>query len=347
VTRLARLAGRLDEPLLVTSGVNLRYLTGFVSSHAALVVEPDRTTLYTDFRYVEAAREVDGVEVVQSPRDMVGHLAETLSGRRIAFEAAHTSYASYRRLAAGGVDLVPANGVVEELRRVKDGAEIESMRRAAAISDRVYEALTGVRFVGRTERDLAWWIESRFHDFGAEAVAFDVLVASGAQAARPHGRPRDVQIPQGTLVIVDAGATVDGYRSDCTRTFATGDLPGELGEAYELCLRAQLDALATLGPGAGHRAVDAAARDTIEAAGHGAHFGHGLGHGVGLEVHEAPLLRAEASEQLTLEPGNVLTVEPGIYLRGVGGVRIEDLVLVTPTGHERLTGFTKDLLTVE
>ena len=347
MSRLARLAGRLDEPLLVTSGVNLRYLTGFVSSHAALVVEPDRTTLYTDFRYVAAAQEVERVDVVEAPRDMIGFLAETLSGRRIAFEAAHTSYASYRRLSAGGVELVPANGVVEELRRVKDGAEIEAIRRAAAISDRVYEALTDERFVGRTERDLAWWIESRFHDFGAEAIAFDVLVASGAQAARPHGGPRDVPIPRGTLVIVDAGATVDGYRSDCTRTFATGDLPRELGEAYELCLRAQLAALAVLGPGAGHRAVDAAARDAIEAGGHGAHFGHGLGHGVGLEIHEAPFLRVEAPELLTLEPGNVLTVEPGIYLPGLGGVRIEDLVLVTPSGHERLTGFTKDLLTVQ
>ncbi len=346
MSRLARLGGRLEEPLLVTSGVNVRYLTGFVSSHAALVVEPDRTTLYTDFRYAEAAREVEGVEVVQTPRDLIGHLAGTLSGRRIAFEAAHTSYAAYRRLVSGGIDLVPANGVVEELRSVKDADEIEAMRRAAGISDLVFEALTGERFTGRTERELAWWIDQRFRDFGAERTSFDTLVASADQAARPHGGSRDVPIPSGTLVIVDAGAVVGGYCSDCTRTFATGDLPPQLAEAYELCLRAQLDALAALRPGAGHRAVDAAARAPIEAAGMGREFGHGLGHGVGLEVHEAPYLRPEAPEELTLEPGNTVTVEPGIYLPGTGGVRIEDLVLVTSSGHERLTGFTKDLLTV-
>jgi Xaa-Pro aminopeptidase len=147
-------------------------------------------------------------------------------------------------------------------------------------------------------------------------------------------------------VIVDAGAMVDGYCSDCTRTFATGDLPPSLADAYELCRRAQLDALAAIQPGVAHRAADAASRQAIEAAGLSEQYGHGAGHGVGLEVHEAPYLRQEAPEELVLQPGNVVTVEPGIYLPGVGGVRVEDLVLVTAAGHERLTTFTKDLLTV-
>jgi Xaa-Pro aminopeptidase len=346
VNRLARLAGRLEEPLLVLSGVNVRYLTGFASSNAALLVEPGRTTLYTDFRYAEAAREVAGVELVVTPRDLLGYVAQGLAGRRLAFEAEHTSYASYRRLAAAGVELLPANGVVEELRAVKDADEIAAIRRAAAISDEMFEGLTKERFTRRTERELAWWVEQRLRELGADRAAFDVLVASGGQAARPHGKPRDVAIQAGTLVIVDAGAMVDGYCSDCTRTFATGDLPPSLADAYELCRRAQLDALAAIQPGVAHRAADAASRQAIEAAGLSEQYGHGAGHGVGLEVHEAPYLRQEAPEELVLQPGNVVTVEPGIYLPGVGGVRVEDLVLVTAAGHERLTTFTKDLLTV-
>jgi Xaa-Pro aminopeptidase len=346
VNRLARLAGRLEDPLLVLSGVNIRYLTGFASSNAALLVEPGRTTLYTDFRYAEAARDVSGVEVVITPRDLVGYLGHVLSGRRLAFEAAHLSYASYRRLAAAGVELLPANGVVEELRAVKDPDEITAIRRAAAISDEMFEGLTNERFTGRTERELAWWVERRLRELGAERAAFDVIVASGEQAARPHGTPRDVPIADGTLVIVDAGAMVEGYCSDCTRTFATGDLPQRLANVYDLCARAQLDALAAIQPGVGLRAADAASRRAIEAAGLSEQYGHGAGHGVGLEVHEAPFLRPEAPEELVLQPGNVVTVEPGIYLPAEGGVRIEDLVLVTADGHEQLTTFTKDLLTV-
>jgi Xaa-Pro aminopeptidase len=346
VNRLARLAGRLEEPLLVLSAVNVRYLTGFASSNAALLVEPGRTTLYTDFRYADAARTVEGVELVVTPRDMLGYLAERLAGRRLAFEAAHTSYAAYRRLVATGVELLASNGVVEELRAIKDAEEIAAIRRAAAIADEVFESLTAERFTGRTERELAWWIEQRLRTLGAERVAFDVLVASGKQAARPHGGPRDVPIAAGTVVVVDAGALVDGYRSDCTRTFATGDLPQQLADAYELCRRAQLDALTAIRPGVPHRAADAASRQAIEAAGLGELYGHGAGHGVGLEIHEAPFLRPDAPEELTLQRGHVVTVEPGIYLPGVGGVRVEDLVLVTADGHERLTTFTKDLLTV-
>jgi Xaa-Pro aminopeptidase len=285
--------------------------------------------------------------VVQTRRDLFGELAELLAGQRVAVESQHLAYADAARLQASGVELVPTFGLVETLRAVKDEPEVEAIRRAAAISDGVFAALAEERFTGRTERELSWWIERELRECGAEALAFPVAVAAGRHGARPHAEPRDDPVPEGTLVIVDAGCRVDGYCSDCTRTFATGDLPEQLAEAYDLCLRAQLDALAAIGPGVGLRDVDAASRVAIDGAGLGERYGHGLGHGVGLEVHESPVLRREADPGAVLEPGNVVTVEPGIYLSGVGGVRIEDLVLVTESGHERLTGAPKELLVVE
>jgi Xaa-Pro aminopeptidase len=346
MTRSQRLADRLEHPLLVTCSTNVRYLTGLSSSNAAALVEPDGTTLYTDFRYAEAARALTDVTVVETRRDLLGELAERLAGRQIAFEAAHLSYADHGRLGAAGIELVPTAGLVETLRAVKQSAEVEAIRRAAAISDEVFESLADVRFTDCTERELAWWIEQRFHDLGAESIAFPVVVAAGENGARPHAEPRAEPIRAGTLVTVDAGCRVDGYCSDCTRTFATGDVGGELLQAYELCAQAQEDALSAIRPGVAARAVDAASRVRVEQAGLGERYGHGLGHGVGLDVHEAPTLRPDTPSAILLEPGNVVTVEPGLYLPGVGGVRIEDLVLVTAEGPERLTRATKRLTTV-
>jgi Xaa-Pro aminopeptidase len=346
MTRGERLADLLDHPLLVTCPTNVRYLTGLSSSNAAALVEPGATTLYTDFRYAEAARAIAEITSVETRRDLIGELAERLATRQVAFEAAHLSYADSVRLAAAGIELVPTTGIVEALRAVKERVEIDAIRRAAEISDDVFEALAGVRFTGRTERELAWWIEGRFHDLGAESLAFPVVVAAAENGARPHARPRAVPIPVGTLVTVDAGCRVDGYCSDCTRTFATGDVGDELRRAYELCSLAQDDALAALRPGIAARDVDAASRTRLEHAGLGERYGHGLGHGVGLDVHEAPTLRPDTPSTELLEPGNVVTVEPGLYLPGVGGVRIEDLVLVTADGPERLTRATKELTAV-
>jgi Xaa-Pro aminopeptidase len=335
----------LGEPLLVTYGVNVRYLTGFESSNAALLVEPGgETTLYADFRYAEAARAVAGVTFVETKRDVIGALAERLAGRRVAFEAARVTVAQHETLTAGGVALSPSQGVVESLRAVKDAGELDAIRRAAAISDRVYEALAEERFTGRTEAELAWWIERTFHELGADGLSFGSIVASGRNGARPHGRPGADVIGAGTLVTVDIGCVVDGYCSDCTRTFATGALPPELADAYGLCERAQRDGVAAVRAGAQGREVDAASRVAIEAAGLGSAYGHGLGHGVGLEVHELPTLRPESTDTLAI--GNVVTVEPGLYLTGLGGCRIEDLVIVTEGGCEILTGYTKQLVTV-
>ena len=345
MSRLARLAAGLDAPLLVTDGVNVRYLSGFRSSNCALLVDPEgTTTLYTDFRYLEAARSVDGVEVVQTQRDVAGALAELLAGRRVGFEALKISFSHWAKIGAGGVELLPTRGVVEALRAVKDATELDAIRRAAAISDEVYTALSRERLVGRTESEVAWWIERTFREAGAEALAFDSIVASGENGARPHAGAGETVIREGTLVTVDTGCRVDGYCSDCTRTFATGELPPRLADAYELVLRAQLDGLAAVRAGAHGRDVDAASRVGIVAAGLGEAYGHGLGHGLGMEVHEAPVLRPESDD--TLVVGNVVTVEPGLYLPGVGGCRIEDAVVVTEDDCEILTSFTKELLTL-
>jgi Xaa-Pro aminopeptidase len=345
VSRLERLGARLERPLLVTKGVNVLYLTGLHSSNAAVLVEPTgASTLYTDFRYAQGAREVEDVTFVETSRYVIRALAGILSGREIAFESEHTSFAAYQTLQGGGVDLQPTTGVVERLRAVKDEREIASMRRAGALSDQVFDELSRERFVGRTEAELVWWIDRRFRELGASGSSFDTMVGFGEMGARPHGHPRDdVTIPRGTTVVVDTGCVVDGYCSDCTRTFLTGE-DDRLGELYALCLQAQLAGLAAVAPGAHGRDVDAASRVAIEAAGLGEAYGHGLGHGVGLEIHEAPVLRPESED--VLEPGNVVTVEPGIYLAGELGVRIEDLVLVTGDGRERLTTVTKEPIVV-
>jgi Xaa-Pro aminopeptidase len=345
MSRIERLASRIEEPLLVTGLVNVRYLTGLQSSNAAVLVDPaGEATLYTDFRYAEAARDVEGVEFHQTPRYVVSALAELLSGRRVAVEATHLSLASADTLRAGGVELVSTTGVVEGLRAVKEPQELEAMRRAGAISDRVYTELAEQPFVGRTETELAWWLEQAWHEAGADGPSFDGIVAFGENGARPHAKLRDMPIPEGTLVVVDAGCSVDGYASDCTRTFFTGEPDGRLRELYDLCLQAQLDGLAAVRPGAVGRDVDAASRVAIEAAGMGDRYGHGLGHGVGLDIHEEPNLRPESSS--VLEVGNVVTVEPGLYLSGDVGVRIEDMVVVTDDGCERLTAVTKDPVVV-
>ena len=343
--RIEALATRIELPLLVTAPANVWYLTGLRSSNAALLVEPDASaTVYSDFRYAQKVRAVDGVEFVETSRYLFSSLAELLSGRRLGYEEGYLTMASHRTLSEGGLDLVPTTGLVEGLRAVKDDVELAAIRRAAALSDEVFGGLAEEQFTGRTERELAWWIERRFREAGAEATAFQVTVAAGQNADAPHADPGDRVIERGMLVVVDAGCKVDGYCSDCTRTFSTGDPPQRLLDAFELCLDAQLAGLAAVRPGVSGRDADAASREPIEDAGLGSAYGHGLGHGVGIEVHEAPVLRPESHD--VLQPGNVVTVEPGIYLPGEGGVRIEDLVLVTADGSERLTQFPKELATV-
>jgi Xaa-Pro aminopeptidase len=341
--RVERLREFLEEPLLVTNPTNVLYLLGFKSSNAALLVEKDRGRLFTDFRYSEAARAVEGVEFEETKRALLADLARRLSGP-IGFEADFVSYSGYETLRGGSIEPVPRRGLVERLRAVKDDDELGAIKRACEITDHVFERLVEERFVGRTERELAWAIEQLFHDEGAEAVAFETIVASGPNSARPHGRATDRQIGRGETVIVDTGCVVGGYASDYTRTFTTGFVEGPIKQAYALVLAAQQAGFDALRAGVRGVDADAAARLVVDRTALAGTFGHGLGHGLGLEVHEAPRLSTESTD--TLAAGNVVTVEPGIYLEGRAGIRIEDNVVVTNDGIRNFTGFRKDLITV-
>jgi Xaa-Pro aminopeptidase len=351
VSRADRVADELEvDALLITDLVNLRYVTGFTGSNGMAVVGRDIRRFITDFRYVEqAAAEVDGFDREQAPQNFDGALKEGWpdGSFRLGFEEQNISvrrHARLRDLLPERIELVPAGDIVESLRAVKDADEIARIAEAAELADEVYGMLREQGLVGRTEREVAFELETEMRRRGAEP-SFPSIVASAERGALPHAEPTGEPIPRGTLVTLDIGAQLDGYCSDCTRTWATGELPDDLAEAYELVRRAQAEALASVRPGPEGREVDAVARDIIEAAGHGEHFGHGLGHGVGLEVHEGPRLARTAEARLV--PGNVVTVEPGIYLPGRGGVRIEDLVVVTEDGHRVLSGTTKDLIYVD
>ena len=342
--RIERLRELLEEPLLITNPVNVLYLTGFDSSNAALLVEPDRTRLFTDFRYIESARAVEGVEAVQTKRTLIGWLAENLSGR-FGFESNVLPWSFAEQLRTDGIELVPRKGLVERLRAVKDGGELEAFRRACAITDRMFERLVSeVPFVGRRERDVAWDITRLYHEEGAAAEAFEAIVGSGPTGARPHARAGERVIGSGELVVIDTGCLVGGYCSDYTRTLATGELDAEMQAAYEVVLAAQQAGLEAIRAGVSGVDADAAARDVIEGSDFNGTFGHGLGHGLGLDVHELPRLSTESSD--TLAAGNVVTVEPGVYLEGRFGIRIEDDVIVTDDGIENPVRFTKELVTV-
>ncbi len=342
--RIERLRESLEEPLLVTNPTNILYLFGFKSSNAALLVDHERARLFTDFRYAEAARTVEGVEFEETKRALLWDLAGRLSGR-VGFEADYVSYSGYETLKASSVEPVPRRGLVERLRAVKDAEEIAAIKRACEVTDRVFERLAGEPFVGRTEREVAWTIAQLFHDEGADRPAFESIVASGPNSARPHARATEREIRSGETVIVDTGCFVDGYTSDYTRTFATGPVDGVIKEAYAVVLAAQEAGLDAVRSGIAGVDADEAARRVVDETSFAGTFGHGLGHGLGLEVHEAPRLSTESTD--TLASGNVVTVEPGIYLEGRAGIRIEDDVVVTNGGIENLTGVRKDLITVD
>jgi Xaa-Pro aminopeptidase len=308
-----------------------------------VLVEQDRVRLFTDFRYAERARELEGVEVEQTERFIYGDLAGRIPDT-IGFEADAVTYANHEVLRQTGASLVPRRGLVESLRSVKEPGELDAIRQASRITDSVYERLAGEQFSGRTEKQLVWRMTELFHELGADEPAFAIDIAAGPTAASPHAVPGDRLVEEGDLVLVDAGARLDHYCSDCTRTFAVGEVSDSLREIYDVTKEAQQAGLDAVRAGTTGRDADAAARAVIADAGYGENFGHGLGHGLGLMVHEAPTLRPESKD--TLEAGNVVTVEPGIYLSGVGGVRIEDPVVVTDDGCEVLTAFTKQLMSV-
>ncbi|QYC40670.1 putative peptidase [Nonomuraea coxensis DSM 45129] len=336
--RLARLAallpGREVPALLVTSAVNVRYLTGLASSNAAVLVRADGSALLaTDNRYIGKARTL-GVPVVEAS-DVAARLAEPGAG----IEAANMSVATYRRL---GLELVPLGPVVEELRAVKDDAELELLRTACAITDQVFADVSARVVPGMTERELARLLENRMTELGADKPAFDSIVAAGENGAIPHHAPTDRELRAGDLVTMDFGARYQGYHADMTRTVSLGPPAAWQRELYDLVAAAQRAGRHALAPGAAAGDVDRAARSIVAEAGHGEHFRHGLGHGVGLEIHEEPFLGPSRTGRL--EDRVPITVEPGVYLPGRGGVRIEDTLVTRAGGPELFTKTTKELL---
>jgi Xaa-Pro aminopeptidase len=353
--RIARAQAALEpagvDGLVVTNLVNVRYLTGYDGSNGILCVTAGEARFMTDFRYGERAAPIRAfADVEVAARDLIGELKSSFGtylpgASRIGFEAGALPYALWQELGGGvpaGAELVPTSGLVEALRRVKSEAELAAIAAACEPLEHVYGRLAEDGLVGRTEAEVAWWIERTLREAGF-GISFEGIVAAGEHGARPHHEPGDRRIARGDLVVVDIGAKHDGYCSDCTRTFAAGGLTSERAkEDYAIVLEAQTTALRAIRAGASGHDVDAIARGVIARAGRGERFGHGLGHGVGLEVHEGPTLREPSTD--VLEPGNVVSDEPGIYEPGSHGVRIEDLVAVTTDGPRVLTGFTKELV---
>jgi Xaa-Pro aminopeptidase len=352
MTRADRLveliAERELEQLFVSDLVNVRYLAGFTGTNGACLVGPAGRIFFTDFRYTERAeREVgEEWERPEAERELAPQIAARMSGK-VGFEDAKLSVRQLARLEAAtgeGVDLIPAGDLVELLRAVKEPEEVERMAAAAELADDVFRWALEQGLAGRTERDVARATEARIRELGAEP-SFPPIVAAGENGALPHAEPGEREIGGGELVVFDMGAQLDGYCSDGTRTFATGEPGDEAREVYDLVLAAQLAGLAALRPGATGKQVDAVAREMITEAGHGDHFGHGLGHGVGLEIHEGPRLATTSEDEL--REGNAVTVEPGIYLPGRFGVRIEDLVVLEADGYRNLSGTSKELQVVD
>lgn len=342
------------DALLVTDLLNVRYLTGFTGSNAALLVSAadDAGTVFcTDGRYdTQSAHQVpDLPRLIERPCDLALATATARAGhRRTGFESHRVTVDGLTALAglAEGVTLVRAPKLVERLRMVKDDAEVDALRMACAAADLAMADLLGHGGVrpGRTELEVARELEALMCERGAAGPAFESIVAAGPNSAVPHHRPTDAELRAGDLVKMDFGALVDGYHSDMTRTVVIGEPAGWQRELYELVLAAQATGRAALRPGADVREVDATARAVIEQAGRAEQFVHGLGHGVGLDVHEAPTLSKLGEGKLSA--GMTVTVEPGVYLPGEGGVRIEDTLVVRDDTPELLTLTTKQLVVV-
>lgn len=340
--------GGLDA-VVVSDLVGVRWLTGFPSSNAMVVVTPDRAVLVTDFRYVAGARRrVTAAEVVEGRRDLWTDVAALLpASGRVGFEDRVLTVAaleSLREAAGPERELVGVGDGIEALRAVKTPAELASIADACALATEALGAVLDRGVVGRRESEVAAWLELELRLRGAQRSSFSPIVAAGPRSDSPHSSPTGADIPRDTLLLIDFGVELDGWCSDTTRTFATGSLPLEMTELYELVRSAQAAGLAAVRAGVTGADADAAARSVIEAAGHGERFGHGLGHGVGMRIHEEPRLTRASST--VLEPGHVVSVEPGVYLEGRFGVRIEDLVAVEEGGCSVFSGLPKELTVV-
>lgn len=350
--RLTRLRTALvdagADALLVSQPENRAYLSGFSGSAGWLLISADRALIATDFRYYEQVGlecpEFELVKVTATLADVLPTMLAMTGVQRLAFEADHATFADVQAWskAAAEVEWAPMQGLVVGLRAVKDAAELAALRAAIALADEALAAALAQARPGMTEQTLAWLIESYMRTHGAQAASFDIIVACGPNGARPHARAGAARLAAGEPIVIDMGARLDGYCSDLTRTVCLGQPndPERFWAVYTTVLQAQTAAEAAIRPGLTGPAVDAVARDLIAAAGYGDYFGHSLGHGVGLAVHEQPRLSRLSTD--ILAPGHVVTVEPGIYLPGWGGVRIEDIVFVTENGAEVITRAPKE-----
>lgn len=344
--RSAMKGGALDS-LLVIDLANIRYLTGFTGSNAKAVVTHKGAWFFTDFRYASQAayelKEAPGFKIRILKKGWIEGVSALVSRSKkgsLSFEESYLTYSDFRGLkkALKGVRLKPVSGLVEGIRRVKDPAEIEWLQRAAAIADEAFKEaarLIKTPRKGLTELDVLEALERVLKKKGAIGPSFDIIVASGARSALPHGSASDKRLVKGEFVIVDMGALYKGYHSDATRTYITGKPTKRQLEIYDIVLKAHDLAIELIRPGVKASDIDRAAREHIERAGFGKYFGHGTGHGTGLNIHEGPNISPKSKD--VIEEGMVFTVEPGIYLPGFGGVRIEDMVLVTNDGATLLT----------
>lgn len=353
--RLSRLRKEMEkkklDALLLTNSSNRKYITGFTGSAGYVLITNQSSVLLTDFRYTtQAAEQAPGFEII----DHAGRMPETIKellGRakisQLAFEQMDVTYGVYADLSSklDPIQLVPSSGLVETIRMIKDEAELAIMKEAAVLADRTFLHVQSLLKPGVMEKEIALEIEIFMRTQGATSSSFDTIVASGERSALPHGVASDRRLGMGEFVTLDFGAYWKGYCSDLTRTVSIGTPPDKLKEIYSIVLEAQMHALDRLKPGMTGREADSLARDIIAKAGYGDRFGHSTGHGLGMEIHEEP--RLSQTSNIVLEPGMTVTVEPGIYLPGVGGVRIEDDVVITATGAERLTFADKALLLLE
>lgn len=353
MTRVEELRRRMQQEnidaYIVMSPENRRYLSGFTGSSANLFISGEEAFLLTDFRYVEqATAQAPGFQVVKTAQDTIAPLAELgQAARRIGFEGDYVTFADYSKLkeAFAQAELVSLPNMVNHLRSVKDADEVALIRQAVKVADDAFVEILKYLELGQTEEEITLQLEFAMRKLGASGRSFDFIVASGWRSAMPHGVASSKQIGSNEFLTLDFGAIYQGYCSDMTRTVFLGE-PGEKHrEVYEVVLAAQLAGIEAVKPGRTGKEVDAIARKVIADAGYGDYFGHGLGHSVGLAIHEGPNLNPR--EERVLEPGMVVTVEPGIYIPDWGGVRIEDIVLVTDTGCEVLTQAPKQFIIIE
>lgn len=353
MSKLAKLRAEIKtagiQAVMITRPENRRYISGFTGSAGTLIVTQTSAYLLTDFRYIEQAQaqapEFQVVRIGEPGQDALQDLLVADGINSLGFEQDYVTYAEYERLKQRlATELVPQSGIVEKLRQVKTEEEIAHMQRATQIAEAAFEQVLPEIEAGRTELEIALDLEIAMRRLGAEGLAFSIIAASGPRSSLPHGRATERVLQAGDFLTLDFGAISGGYCSDMTRTVVLGQPSEKQLEIYNIVLQAQLQAQAAVRPGLQGKEVDQVARDIIAAAGYGDFFGHGLGHGVGLQVHEGP--RAGKTSEDILQPGMVVTIEPGIYIPDFGGVRIEDMVLVAETGHRNFNSSSKELIVI-